>query len=102
VSTSDQWSRRQISLTRQYAASEIDSDDYGRDFMEAHNARARARVLADEATEALLDDLLYAVANNSDEPDREWPDQLDDEELRITVARYLADWDNGKYAAGLD
>jgi hypothetical protein len=102
MSDSNEWSQREISLSRQYVAKEINSFDYGGAFMAAHNAGALAREVPDDATEALLDDLLYAVANHSDEPDREWPDQLDDEELRITLARHLADWDNGKYAAGLD
>jgi hypothetical protein len=100
VSTSDDWCQQQIALTRQYVASEIDNDTYGTKFMAAQNAAAHAGEIPDEATYALLDDLLYAVANNSEEPDGKWPDQLDDEQLRETQARHLADWDAGKYVSG--
>jgi hypothetical protein len=98
VSNSDVWCQKQIELTRQYVAREIDNDTYGSGFMAAQNAAAREGEIPDEATYALLDDLLYAVANNSGPPYDSWPDQLDDEQLRETQARHLADWDDGTYA----
>jgi Bacterial self-protective colicin-like immunity len=98
MTNSGEWAQREISLTRQYVAKEINSFDYGGAFMAAHNARADARELADDAMETLLDDLLYAVCNHTDDPDSASPDPLDDEQLRDRQARHLADWDDGTYA----
>jgi hypothetical protein len=98
---SDEWAQRQISLTRQYVAREISSFDYGGRFMSAHNAGARTNEIVDDAMEALLDDLLYAVCNHTDDPDSACPDPLDDEQLRVRVARHLAGWDDGTYAEQL-
>jgi hypothetical protein len=87
-------------LTRQYVADEISAFEFERAFMAAHNSGALAREVSDDATEAFLEDVLYAVSNHSEDPDREWPDQLNDDEFRIAVARYLTDWEGGKYTAG--
>ena len=100
MSNSDPWCQRQIALTRQFVALEIDNDSYGSQFMAAHNAAARAGETSDDATDALLDDLLYAVVNNVESPDGSWPNQLDDNQLRENQARHLADWDAGRYAPG--
>jgi hypothetical protein len=96
---SDEWAQREISLTRQYVAGEINPFDYGGAFMAAHNAGAEAHEVVDDPMEALLDDLLYAVCNHTDDPDTACPEPLDDEQLRERQARHLADWDNGTYAA---
>lgn len=99
MTASDRWAQRKISLTRQYVAKEISSFDYGGDFMAAHNAGAREDEVVDDALDALLGDLLYAVCNHVDHPDSASPDPLDDEQLRVRVAQHLANWDDGTYAA---
>jgi Bacterial self-protective colicin-like immunity len=99
VTYSDEWAQRKISLTRQYVAKEISSFDYGGRFMAAQNAAAEAHEIVDDVMDALLDDLLYAVCNHTDDPDSACPDPLDDEQLRVRVERHLADWDDGTYAA---
>ena len=66
MTASDRWAQRKISLTRQYVAKEISSFDYGGDFMAAHNAGAREDEVVDDALDALLGDLLYAVCNHNE------------------------------------
>jgi hypothetical protein len=96
VNAGDEWSRLQLALIRTYISGEIDSHEFGRDFMAAHNAAARLGELADEPLEELLEDVLFALSNHSNEPDPDVAALLDDAQLREKLTRQVAEWEKAE------
>ena len=87
----------QVDLVRRYVNREIVADDFVDDFLTARHRWLDA--LDDRHSEytGLLDDLMFDLDKHNAYDDLRQPDELDDEGLRVIMARRIRDWDAGTY-----
>ena len=93
----DQEAVEHVDLVRRYVNREITADDFVTDFLTARDRWIDATGYHLSEYEGLLNDLMFDVDKHNAYDDLRQPDELDDEDLRVTMARRLRDWDAGTY-----
>ena len=93
----DEEAVQQVDLVRRYVNREITANDFVSDFLAARHRWIDA--LGNELSqyEGLLNDLWFDVDRHNAYDDLREPDEFDDEDLRVIMARRLRDWDAGTY-----
>ena len=86
-----------VDLVRRYVNREITSDDFVSDFFAARHRWIDALGNHLSEYEGLLNDLWFDVDKHNAYDDLRQSDEFDDEDLRVSMARRLRDWDAGTY-----
>ena len=102
-----QWNQVELELMRRYVRCELSSVEFCWEFIDARDKGIVAKQ-RHEPVDFVLDDAWYDVDNHvPDEYVADYPEmygdvprapgELDDEQLRESLARRLRDWDAGTY-----
>ena len=86
-----------VDLVRRYVNREITADEFVGDFLAARDRWLDAMGSRQSEYTGLLDDLMFDVDRHNAYDDLRQPDEFDDEDLRVIMARRLRDWDAGTY-----
>ena len=87
----------QVSLARRYVAREITAEDFIDDFLDGRHRWIAAIWNVGSEYEGLLNDLWFDIDRHNAYDELREPDEFDDEDLRVSMARRLRDWDAGTY-----
>ena len=93
----DQEAVEHVDLVRRYVNREITADDFVSDFLTARDRWIDATGPRLSEYEGLLNDLMFDVDKHNAYDDLRQPDEFDDEDLRVIMARRLREWDAGRY-----
>ena len=93
----DQEAVEHVGLVRRYVNREITADDFVSDFLAARHRWLDALGYRHSEYTGLLYDLIFDVDSHNAYDDLRQPDEFDDEDLRVVLARRLRDWDAGTY-----
>ena len=93
----DEEAVQHVDLVRRYVNREITADDFVSDFLAARHRWIDALGYRHSEYTGLLDDLMFDVDKHNAYDDLRQPDEFDDEDLRVSVARRIRDWDAGTY-----
>ena len=97
MAAGDEEAAEQIQLCRQFVAREVAFEPFIDGFLEARHRWIAAIWNVGSDFEGLLNDLNFDIAKHNAYDDLRQPDEFDDEDLRVIMARRLRDWDAGTY-----
>jgi hypothetical protein len=87
----------QVQLARQFVAREMTAAAFIDGFLDARHRWIAAIWSVGSDFEGLLNDLNFDIDKHNAYDDLRQPDEFDDEDLRVIMARRLRDWDAGAY-----
>ena len=97
MAAGDEEAGEQVQLARQLVAREMTAAAFIDGFLEARHRWIAAIWNVGSDFEGLLNDLNFDVDRHNAYDDLRQPDEFDDEDLRVSVARRIRDWDAGTY-----
>ena len=87
-----------VDLVRRYVNREITADDFVERLPRCADIAGSTQLgYRHSEYEGLLNDLMFDVDRHNAYDDLREPDEFDDEDLRVSMARRLRDWDAGTY-----
>jgi hypothetical protein len=93
----DQEAVEHVDHVRRYVNREVTADDFVSDFLAARHRWIEALGNRHSEYTGLLDDLMFDLDKHNAFDDLREPDEFDDEDLWVSMARRLRDWDAGTY-----
>jgi hypothetical protein len=87
----------QVQLARRFVSRELTTADFIEGFLEARHRWVAAIWNVGSDFEGLLNDVNFDVDRHNAYDDLRQPDEFDDEQLRVSIARRIRDWDAGTY-----
>ena len=95
------WNQVQLDLVRQFVSGGLLAVQFRRQFLHARHEGISGGD-THEPVDFMLDDVWYDIHDHypddyATEDDPRLPEQMDDEQLRASLARRVRDWDAGTY-----